>query len=798
MRQVRTALLAAAAALLVAKSAAAQTYADAPRAMAGYGRAVAVAGRDVIATEALNAGRPGVIFVYRKQGDQWVEVAQLTASDATAGDRFGRAVAVDGNTMVAGATTANQSIGAAYILNRDDAGRWAEVARLAAGDGVEGDALGRAVAIDGDWAFVASVANNQAAGAVYVFRRSGSSWAEHSKLTGDSLSAGDFFGISLSASDGWLVVGAPRHDSRKGAAYVFRYDDDSDQWTQTATLAGTGVENNHQFGTVVLTEGGRAMVSAPFANQFAGVVHSFRYDDDQAEWTEVGQLAAFDGGGQHRFGSTMAHAGMELWVGAPGASRFEGRVYAFMHDPEAGELTASIKIGSDLSARDFFGGSIALGEDVAVVGVRGDDYGEGTAIIYEREGPGHWKRAAKVFSESTGLDPIVGGEVQCAGGVAAQFDCGQVDMVAFLPVSAIGGSRGVRVNDVWGWTDTETGHEYALVGRLDGAAFVDVTDAANPVFVGDLPRTEGSPGSTWRDIKVYQNHAFIVADGAGQHGMQVFDLTRLRNVVGAPVTFDEDAHYDGIASAHNIVINEESGFAYAVGSRSGGETCGGGLHMINIQEPTRPTFAGCFADPETGRRSTGYTHDAQCVTYSGPDADHAGSEICFGANETALSIADVTDKEHPVALSSASYPNVGYTHQGWLTEDQRYFFMNDELDELQGKVEFTRTLIWDVTDLDDPVLLKEHFGTQRSTDHNLYIRGNLMYQSNYVSGLRVLDISDVENPVEVGYFDTVPYGDNSAGFGGSWSNYPFFASGVVVVTSGQEGLFILKKRELVP
>ncbi len=790
MRHMRTASLAFAATLLVAGSAVAQ---HASRSV--FGSAVAVAGRDVIATEAENADRPGVIFVYRKQGDQWVEVAQLTASDATPGDQFGRAVAVDGNTMVAGATATNQSIGAAYILERNDAGRWAEVAQLVASDGVEGDALGRAVAIDGDWAFVA---NSQMAGAVYAFRRSGSSWAEHSKLTGDSVSAGDFFGASLSVSDGWLVVGAPRRDSRKGAAYVFRYDGEADQWTQTAMLTGTGVENNHQFGSVVLTEGGHVMVSAPVANQFTGVVHSFRYDADQAEWTEVGQLAAFDGGRQYRFGSAMAHAGMELWVGAPGASSSEGRAYAFTHDPEAREITGSIKIGSDLDARDFFAGSIALGEDIAVVGVRGDDYGEGTAIIYEREDSGNWKRAAKVFSESTGFDPIVGGEVECAGGAAAQFDCGQVDIVAFLPVSAIGGSRGVRVNDVWGWTDPETGHEYALVGRLDGTAFVDVTDAANPVFVGDLPRTEGSPGSMWRDIKVYKDHAFIVADGAGQHGMQVFDLTRLRDVANAPVTFDEDARYDGIASAHNIVINEESGFAYAVGSRSGGEACGGGLHIINIQEPTQPTFAGCFADPETGRRGTGYTHDAQCVTYYGPDAEHAGHEICFGANETALSIADVTNKKTPVALATASYPNVGYTHQGWLTEDQRYFFMNDELDELQGKAEFTRTLIWDVADLDDPVLVKEHFGTQRSTDHNLYIRGNLMYQSNYVSGLRVLDISDVENPVEVGYFDTVPYGDNSAGFGGSWSNYPFFASGVVVVTSGREGLFILKKRELVP
>jgi choice-of-anchor B domain-containing protein len=229
-----------------------------------------------------------------------------------------------------------------------------------------------------------------------------------------------------------------------------------------------------------------------------------------------------------------------------------------------------------------------------------------------------------------------------------------------------------------------------------------------------------------------------------------------------------------------------------VGSSSGGETCGGGLHIIDVRDPSNPAFAGCFADPETGRASTGDTHDAQCVSYEGPDADYEGREICFGANETALSIADVTRKDSTVAVSRASYPSVGYSHQGWLTEDHRYFYMNDELDEIEGSAPKTRTLIWDVSDLDDPQLVAEHLGTQEASDHNLYVVGDLMYQSNYRSGLRILDITDPVAPVEVAYFDTVPYGDNSAGMGGSWSNYPFFDNGVVVVTSGNEGLFVVR------
>ena len=258
-------------------------------------------------------------------------------------------------------------------------------------------------------------------------------------------------------------------------------------------------------------------------------------------------------------------------------------------------------------------------------------------------------------------------------------------------------------------------------------------------------------------MKVYKDHVFVVADNAPEHGLQVFDLTRLREYNGEPLTLQHDAHYDLVSSVHNIAINEETGFAYAVGANGGGESCGGGL----------------FADERTGRSGTGYTHDAQCVIYSGPDAEHRGKEICFGSNETALSIADVSDKKDPVALAVAEYPSVGYTHQGWLTEDHAYFYMNDELDEIGGQVLNTRTLIYDVADLDEPFLVKEHLSENTASDHNLYITGDLMYQSNYNGGLRIFDITDREDPTPVGFFDTVP-GEDFPSMNGSWSNYPFF------------------------
>ena len=419
-------------------------------------------------------------------------------------------------------------------------------------------------------------------------------------------------------------------------------------------------------------------------------------------------------------------------------------------------------------------------------------------------GPTPQRTAVPLAERASVLASITGVAVPCEDGLADTFPCENVELLAFLAIPDLGGEVTVvdgqtyatSLNDIWGWTDPETGREYALVGRTDGTAFVDVSSPTSPVYLGELPFHGPLPfygvrGSVWRDVKVYQDYAYVVADGVGEHGMQVFDLKQLRDVQGAPAAFSETAHYDRIGNAHNIVINEETGFAYAVGAGGQNNPCGPGLHMINIQDPAQPAFAGCFSQEGTGRGSTGYTHDAQCVIYRGPDVEHQGKEICFGANETALLVADVTDKDNPVAISSAGYPDVGYVHQGWLSEDQRYFFQDDELDETNGLVATTRTVIWDVQDLDDPQVDDQYFATTNSIDHNQYTVGDYLFQANYTSGLRVLDVRDPVNPVPVGFFDTYPAGD-PADFSGAWSVYPYFPSGNVVVSSIDEGLFVLR------
>jgi len=367
-------------------------------------------------------------------------------------------------------------------------------------------------------------------------------------------------------------------------------------------------------------------------------------------------------------------------------------------------------------------------------------------------------------------------QIPCANGFAGQYPCNDYDLMSRIGLSEMNASVG---NDIWGWTDSINGKEYALMGLGNGTAFIDVTDPLNIEYLGKLP-THTLP-STWRDVKVYGNFAFIVSEAEG-HGMQVFDLTRLRNVPNAPITFTEDAFYDGFGSAHNIIINENVPIAYAVGTT----TFNGGLHMVDISNPLNPTFAGGYAE-------TNYTHDSQVVTYTGPDADHTGKEIFIGSNEDEVVILDVTNPSNITTISTISYINTGYTHQGWFTQDGRYFILGDEFDELDFGFN-SRAVVFDFLDLDNPTFFFEFFGPTSAIDHNYYVRGDLAYISNYNAGIRIADISDIQNQNinEIGFFDTHPE-NNDAAFNGVWSVYPYFESNNIILSDINRGLFVIRK-----
>ncbi|MCG8373262.1 MAG: choice-of-anchor B family protein [Balneolales bacterium] len=423
----------------------------------------------------------------------------------------------------------------------------------------------------------------------------------------------------------------------------------------------------------------------------------------------------------------------------------------------------------------------------------------------------------------------------CEDGMAAGlYPCNNIGLYAHIGLDQLGA---VRANDIWGWTDPSNNKEYALIGLYDGIGFVDISNPNEPVYVGKLNEYSASlklapekakeefpactfgigtsevakiqgEGSTWRDVKVYNNHAFVVADGQ-IHGMQVFDLTKLRNYNGTFMEFSEDAHYDLIDNVHNIAINEATGFAYLVGYRAT-EACGfarnpnvfgardtTGLHIVDISSPLSPQFAGCYIDHTTENQSavnagTAYIHDTQCVNYNGSDSEHTGKEVCFSSAEGSVVITDVTDKNNPTTLGFSGASQMQYSHQGWLTEDHRYFLMNDEIDE--GNLgRDTKTYIWDVQNLEEPIFVGHYTHDTPTIDHNLYIKDNLVYQSNYTSGLRVFRLGDLSRAelIPVGYFDTEP-SSNAVTYDGAWSNYPFFKSGVIIVSDINRGLFILR------
>ncbi len=381
-------------------------------------------------------------------------------------------------------------------------------------------------------------------------------------------------------------------------------------------------------------------------------------------------------------------------------------------------------------------------------------------------------------NEGSGSSVIIKGTTSdvCRAGVSSGFACKNVELLARMPLANIGGGSG---SDSWGWKDPESGRYYAIMARSNGTSFIDITDPESPVYLGNLPSSSGESG--WRDVKVYANHAFIVADAIPGHGMQVFDLTRLRGLSSAQ-QFTAETTYSEIGAAHNIAINEDSGFAYIVGSND----CSGGFHMVDIRTPKSPSFAGCYS-------SDGYTHDVQCMTYTGPDQDHQNAEICFASNGGSFAIIDVSDKSAPVRLGKVfTYPLKSFAHQGWLDESQSVFFLGDEVDEVDFGSN-TRTLMFDVRDLDKPVYTGAHLHSTSVIDHNMYVKGNYLYQANYLGGMRIfrIDRGKTTGLTEVGYFDTVPEKD-SIDFDGAWNVYPFFDNGTILVSDISNGLFILR------
>ncbi len=392
----------------------------------------------------------------------------------------------------------------------------------------------------------------------------------------------------------------------------------------------------------------------------------------------------------------------------------------------------------------------------------------------------------------------------CTNNVSEGYRCQGVSLLAHVPLGGLE-PNSARGNDVWGFVDLNTGREYAFMGLQNGVAIVDVTDPTAPEQIAAAAGTS----TTWRDIKVYQRYdatarrwrayAYATAD-AVQDFLIVLDLSGLPNGVER-VDFSSD-----FRAAHNAyLLNADYTFGLAQSdeiprlgiSGSSAGSPAGSHRLYSLADPRAPRL--------TSASAAGYSHDlasfaikdarknSGCINATAASA----CEVLTDFNENTLDVWDVTDPTAPVLLTDpaqSGYSNVAYTHSGWWSEDGRYVYLHDELDEQRFGLP-TTVRVFDMANLRAPRLAGTWTGPTRAIDHNGYFKGNRYYISNYAEGLTVLDTTNPTSPQRIGYFDTYPIG-TPVDFVGAWGVYPFFTSGTIAVGDINTGLYLLKNETL--
>lgn len=348
------------------------------------------------------------------------------------------------------------------------------------------------------------------------------------------------------------------------------------------------------------------------------------------------------------------------------------------------------------------------------------------------------------------------------------FSPSGVELMAWMPHTEFVTND---TSDCWGYT-SPSGREYGILCNVASTAFLEVTDPRNPVLVGDVP----APNSNWHDVKVFRDKAYVVSEGGG--GIQVIDLSQIDS---GQVTLLGAVDQPGIGNTHNVAIDEVSGFLYR---------CDGiGFSGLRIYDLNGPSGIPVFVTQWTQRS----VHDAQVVTFEeGPNAGKQIGYLCTHQGSVdSVTLLDLTDKQNITILGTALYSGDVTSHQGWLSEDRRYFYFNDENDS-SGPGQPTWIRVFDVQSLSNPFEVASYPGLVASADHNLYVKGDRLYAANYASGLWIFDLTDPLVPLEVGHFDTHP-GDVSTGQDGLWSSYPFFESGTIVGSDEIRGFFVWRE-----
>ena len=306
-------------------------------------------------------------------------------------------------------------------------------------------------------------------------------------------------------------------------------------------------------------------------------------------------------------------------------------------------------------------------------------------------------------------------------------------------------------------------------------AVVDVTNPKESKLVASVPHSDG----LWSDIKVYKDTAYVSTETSGT-GIQVIDLSKIDD---GKATLIRTITTPG--RSHTIALDEKAGFLYTCGSNEG--VSKGATTCFDLKDPHDPKRVGAPTLTPV------YQHESQVVTYD--SGKYKGRTIFFGGGEgRGLEIWDVTDKDKPFLVKRVAYPFVGYCHQGWLSANKKYFYVNDEFDESTNSIA-TRTLVFDVSDLDFADLVSTYTTGRSSIDHNLYTRNDFIFHANYTTGLWIFNSNEnPQSPKVCGFFDTFPADDNPH-FDGAWSNYPFLPSGTVLISDINQGLFVVDASE---
>ena len=324
-------------------------------------------------------------------------------------------------------------------------------------------------------------------------------------------------------------------------------------------------------------------------------------------------------------------------------------------------------------------------------------------------------------------------------------------------------------NDIWGYTDSTTGKEYALVGTTAGVSIVDISSATpqKKQFIQ-------GPYSIWRDLKTWSHYTYVTHDNTfawntiPDHGILIIDMDSVNQVnprykTMNPIIPLAGGGFDTLKTAHNLYI-DENGFCYLFGANISG---GGALIFDLNDDPWNPTYVGIFDNY--------YLHDGMV----------RGDTLWGSAVYAGLfTVVDVAVKDSTVLLATRATPNA-FTHNTWISDNNKVLFTTDEV----GAAYLTAYDVSDLSNISELDRIQSSIGVS-VIPHNAHVYGQWVVTSYYTSGVQIVDAKYPDLLVEVGYYDTSPSFSGN-GFYGNWGAFPYFASEKIICSDIEEGLYVL-------